>query len=148
MNLRPCSSLFGAVFFAALSSLQPGCSGTPSAESAARETMQSFGEVQQAYSAYAQENGRAPSSEQDLIPLLQRAGINPAKLLQSLGGAENVVVFWGVKLTTNSTEPIVLGYQKKSTNGFRLVMTNKGVMKMSDEEFYASLFPPGHQPPR
>jgi hypothetical protein len=110
--------------------------------------MESFGEVQQAYSAYAQENGRAPSSEQDLIPLLQRAGINPAKLLQSLGGAENVVVFWGVKLNPSSTEPIVLGYQKKSTNGLRLVMTNKGVMKMNDEEFYASQFPPGHQPPR
>ncbi|MCH2182994.1 MAG: hypothetical protein MK108_13405 [Mariniblastus sp.] len=147
MNVRTCSNPFFAAVAAALLILVSGCSKTAETDSAEGRELASFDNVQQAYFDYAQQNGRAPSSEQDLVPLLVQAGINPQKLLDSLGGPENVVVFWGVKLNPNSAEPIVLGYQKKSNNGRRLVMTSKGVKKMTDDEFYSATFPPGHQAP-
>ena len=147
MQFLTCSNPCRAAVVIALLIVITGCSKTPEMDPVQGEHFESFASVQQSYLDYAQQNNRAPASEQDLIPLLVQAGINPQELLDSLGGPDNVVVFWGVRIDMQSAAPVVLGYQKNSTNGTRLVMTSMGVMNMTDDEFYSAQFPAGHQAP-
>lgn len=124
-----------------------GCSGPPEPDSAQGEHFESFAVISQCYTDYTMQHGRAPSSEKDLLPLLRQAGVDPAELLESLGGGADVVVLWGAMPDMQSPEPVVMGYETSSTNGQRLVITSMGVVTMPDEEFYSAPFPPGHKAP-
>ena len=125
-----------------------GCSsGPPEPDSVQGEHFESFSVIAQCYTDYTMQNGRAPSSPNDLLPLLRQAGVDPVELLESLDGGNDVVVLWGAIPDMKSPEPVVMGYQTSSTNGQRLVITSMGVVTMPDEEFYSAPFPPGHMAP-
>ncbi len=125
-----------------------GCSsGPPEPDPAQAAKFDSFRVIAQCYEGYTIQNGRAPSSEKDLLPLLRKAGVDPRELLESVGGGADVVVLWGAVPDMKSPEPVVMGYQTSSTNGQRLVITSMGVVTMPDEEFYSAPFPRGHKAP-
>ena len=126
-----------------------GCWSSAANKSSQNSDAEAFQIVQQCFVDYVKQNGRPPSSPEDLVPLLKEAGVNPLELVETLGGGDDVVVLWGVMPDPRLAEPIVMGYQKESTDGKRLVITSKGVSTMTDDEFYSAHFPPGHRaPPR
>ncbi len=133
--------------FSLLWAVCQGCSGPPEPDPAQGEHFESFSVIAQCYMDYTMQNGRAPSSEKDLLPLLRQAGVDPLELVESLGGGADAVVLWGAIPDMQSPEPVVMGYQTSSTNGQRMVITSMGVFAMPDEEFYSASFPPGHQAP-
>ena len=103
--------------------------------------------IQECYQQYSHQYQKGPSSIDDLMPLLTEAGHDTDELLKSTQDGSLLVV-WDFKISqTQSTEPIVLGYEANSQQGSRIVMTSMGVYAMLDEEFYSAPLPPGHQAP-
>jgi hypothetical protein len=104
-----------------------------------------------AYLQFTMKRQQPPAGPDDLKPLLKEAGCDPEKVFVSDRDNQPLVICWGVdiRVLSGSAKSVpVLGYEKQGLNGSRYVLTQmQGLVQlMSDKEFRAASFPPGHTP--
>jgi hypothetical protein len=109
-----------------------------------------MGVIGEAYFKHIQEKKKPPQKPQDLAPYLPKEK-TVEQWLKSPDGSEYVII-WGTNPRQGELgsleSPLVIGYQKESSDGTRAVFTANGSVTMSDEEFAKATFPKGHQPPK
>ena len=133
--------------FSLLGVVSQGCSSPPVMSESQDDAFGKMMAIQECYLQHSMQNGRAPTSIEDLQTTLSEAGYDKNEILKSSRDGSELTVHWGVMPDVQTTEPVVIGYEGNSQEGRRVVMTSTGVWLMTDDEFYASSFPPGHQPP-
>jgi hypothetical protein len=130
--------------------------GCKSATPPSAATDKSYENLQQIGAAYSQASiklGRPPGNANELTEILKNgaASRDPAEVLRSPDDNEPYVIVWGVdfrQLAKNTGNvDVVLAYEQRGKNGKRHVLKPpSNVFIMTDEEFKAAKFPPGHQP--
>lgn len=102
-----------------------------------------------AYRQYTLEKQTPPSNPEDLKQIIARLGGNDSVWVSTRDG-EPFVIVWNLDLRQPPTwakSTPVLAYEKKGKNGKRFVRTVVGsVEELSEKEFAAASFPPGHTP--
>ena len=98
--------------------------------------------------------GRPPQQASDLHEALKNGPGNPdpETILRSPDDNENYVIVWGVDFgqlakSGVSVNNVILAYEQKGLRGKRHVLKPPSqVLVLGNEEFKASVFPPGHTP--
>lgn len=131
----------------------PGCGAPQSVvfdEDTSRQNLQRIGV---AYAQVSAALNRPPRNQQELISAIQGDSSQPsaAQILRSPNDGEDYVVVWDVDFRQLARErgnvDVVLAYEKRGRAGRRYVMKPPNhVVIMTDEEFKAAAFPPGHTP--
>lgn len=150
--LRPEDSLCCFVLLAALALLS-GCGSSQPVvfeEDTSRQNLQRIGV---AYAQVSATLGRPPQDIQELRAAVQEGPDQPpaADILRSPNDGEDYVVVLNVDFrqlaAARGNVDVVLAYEKHGKGGRRYVLKPPShVLVMSDEEFKAASFPPGHQP--
>jgi len=119
-------------------------------EDASRQNLQRIGV------AYAQVSAKLNRPPRDLRELSDAIAEGPEKILagevlRSPNDGEEYVVVMNVDFRqlamARGNVDVVIAYEKRGKNGRRYVLKPPThVLVMSDEEFKAASFPPGHQP--
>jgi hypothetical protein len=128
-----------------------GCSQPSVIEKPIDPTQQQLILIGAAYQQYTYAKESPPSKPEDLKQNIQELGGNDAVWISTRDGQPFVIV-WNLDLrqpptwaSPNSTP--VLAYEKTGKNGKRFVRTVMGsVEELSEQEFAAASFPPGHSP--
>ena len=97
---------------------------------------------------------RRPTQKRDdlLVVLQGEAGQpSPADILKSPNDGEEYVIVWGVNFRElgikRGNVDVVIAYEKRGREGKRYVLKPPTqVIEMTDTEFKAASFPPGHTP--
>lgn len=125
-----------------------GCSGKRSEPSfsAAEDRLYTIGK---AYIQASSQLNRGPKSYEEIQSFVP--GNASQDLLNSPNDGEPFVILWGVdfnKLPPGKDPFYVGAYEKTGSGGKRVVLRFPiGVVSMTEAEFRAAVFPPGHQPP-
>lgn len=132
-----------------------GCGGGPPP---AVETSRAEVNLQRIGAAYAAvaARGRPPRNAADLARDLQAGPdqTNPSDLLRSPNDNQEYVIVWGVDfrklaMQRGGNVDVVLAYERVGKDGKRLVLKPPAlVSSLTEEEFRAAAFPPGHTPAR
>jgi hypothetical protein len=114
------------------------------------ETEEHLYALGKAYIQASSQLNRGPKNFSEIKSFL--AADAPGDLLRSPNDGEEFVILWGVdfnKLPPVGGDPYYVGaYEKTGKNGKRFVLRFPiGVVTITDEEFKAAKFPPGHKPP-
>ncbi|WP_425616287.1 hypothetical protein NA78x_006232 [Anatilimnocola sp. NA78] len=130
-----------------------GCGGPAPPSAANDKSYENLQQIGAAYSQAANKLGRAPASEKDLHEFLKNGPGNPdpATVLKSPDDNENYVIVWGVNFGELARKTggvdVVLAYEQRGKNGKRHVLKPPSIVTLlTDAEFQAAKFPPGHQP--
>jgi len=129
-----------------------GCSGSSTpicVDTPLDPTHEKLMKIGMAYVRFSSSRRRPPQSWADLQPILAETE-SAGEPWRSARDAQPLVVCWGVDLSKPpawaKTTP-VLAYEKKGAEGSRYVLTAvRSVELMSDKDFRAASFPPGHDP--
>ena len=134
--------------FTALLTTCSGCSGEKdeASQEKDRETTINLDAIQAAYEAASDKYRRPPRDRAELEKFLAD-GVG-ANVFRSPRDEHDFVIAWGADLRhlERQAEPVVIAYEKDGSNGERFVLTSMGTFRMTDEEFAAAKFPPGHKP--
>jgi hypothetical protein len=138
---------------AGLAAIGCGDSPPPAAETSRAEV--NLQRIGAAYAAVAA-RGRPPRNAADLARDLQAGPdqTNPSDLLRSPNDNQEYVIVWGVDFRALAMQrggnvDVVLAYERTGKDGKRLVLKPPALVSlMTDEEFRAAAFPPGHTPAR
>jgi len=108
-------------------------------------------QISQAYRQFNTQTNRPPKSAVELQPIFKRLGAGQDVLISPRDN-ESFEIFWGVNLSVPpswaKSRPI-LAHEKHGKDGSRYVLTTlRRVELLTDEQFAASSFPPGHEPPK
>ncbi len=103
--------------------------------------------LQSCYLTYCQQRNSAPRALGDLEPLLKQTPFDITEILTSPHAGSEIVVLWNALPDMQSATPLVIGYETSCFEEQRMVMTSQGVIMMSEHDFQAAKFPPGHRPP-
>jgi hypothetical protein len=99
----------------------------------------------QAYGQYCTQHSKPPTQLTDLKSF-QMTG----DAVQSPDDGKPFVICWGVDFTKpigQGQQPTVVAYETTGKDGKRYVLTTaRNVQHLTDAEFRASTFPPGHKP--
>jgi hypothetical protein len=132
------------------------CGGCRKADPPSAQDDKSIERLQQIWAAYSQaagKLGRPPANAMELHEFLKNAPGNPAPedVLRSPDDNENYVIIYGVDFgqlaRTTGNVDVVIAYEAKGKNGKRHVLKPQSIVRVvTDAEFQALKFPPGHQP--
>ena len=129
--------------------LNCGCSQPTVVEKTIDPTQQQLILIGAAYQQYTYANDGPPGKPEDLKSKLLELGGNDSVWVSSRDG-QPLVIVWNLDLRQPPTwakSTPVLAYEKTGKNGKRLVRTVMGsVEELSETEFAAASFPPGHTP--
>jgi hypothetical protein len=129
----------------AASIVLPGC-GTPAATSpdADRDHMKVVGLL---YGMYQSQHGEPPSSQERFEAFLQQSPANweklastPKELLSSPRNGKPLQIIYG-KSAASSGDPWV-AYEAEAIDGGRLIVNDRGSVRLVDEEQFHQLVPP------
>ena len=113
----------------------------------ARENLEVLGS---AYSSYVFENGRAPSSQDDLSSILEEWQEDEAAIFKSPRDGQEFVVIWDVDIANaelrDDSTPIIAYEKTSNEEGNRFVTNGRETFEVSDEDFRSLYFPAGHTP--
>jgi len=130
-----------------------GCGSATPPSAATDKSYENLQQIGAAYSQAAMKLGRPPTSDKELHEFLQNAPGNPdpATVLRSPDDNENYVIVWGVDFSqlarSTGNVDVVLAYERRGKNGKRHVLKPPSIVALlTDTEFQAAKFPPGHQP--
>ena len=119
-------------------------------EDTSRQNLQRIGV---AYAQAAVQFRRPPQKRDDLLVALQGepGQPSPADILKSPNDGEEYVIVWGVNFRElgikRGNVDVVIAYEKRGRDGKRYVLKPPTqVIEMTDAEFKAASFPPGHTP--
>jgi len=129
-----------------------GCSGSSTpirVDVPLDPTHEKLMKIGMAYVRFSATRQRPPQSWADLQPILAETD-KADEPWRSARDAQPLVVCWGVDLskppTWAKTTP-VLAYEKQGAEGSHYVLTTvRSVELLSDKDFRAASFPPGHDP--
>ncbi len=132
-----------------------GCDGSPPPAAETSRAEVNLQRIGAAYSAVAA-RGRPPRSAADLAKDLQAGPDqpNPSDILRSPNDNQEYVIVWGVDFRTLAAQrggnlDVILAYERTGKDGKRLVLKPPALVSpMTEEEFRAASFPPGHTPTR
>jgi len=132
-----------------------GCDGSPPPAAETSRAEVNLQRIGAAYSAVAA-RGRPPRRAADLAKDLQAGPDqqNPSDILRSPNDNQEYVIVWGVDFRTLAAQrggnlDVVLAYERTGKDGKRLVLKPPALVSpMTEEEFRAASFPPGHTPAR
>jgi hypothetical protein len=135
----------GLLFFTVV-----GCSSKHTNQQPLSETEERLYTIGKAYIQASAQLNRGPKTISEIKSFLPADA--PGDLLRSPNDGEEFVILWGVdfnKLPPVDADPFYIGaYEKTGKSGKRYVLRFPiGVVSMTDEEFKAAKFPPGHKPP-
>jgi hypothetical protein len=110
--------------------------------------------ISSAYSMAANKLKRPPQGAQDITEILKNelGKPDPENILRSPDDNEPYVIVWGVNFgevakARGGNVDVILAYEAKGKGGKRHVLVPPGqVSLMTDEQFRAAAFPPGHTP--
>jgi hypothetical protein len=126
-----------------------GCSQPTVVEKKVDPTQQQLILIGAAYQQYTYTKEAPPSKAEDLTQFIKDLGGNDTTWTSTRDGQPFVIV-WNLDLRQPPTwakSTPVLVYEKKGINGKRFVRTVMGsVEELSEQEFAAASFPPGHAP--
>jgi hypothetical protein len=105
--------------------------------------------INAAYEGFDDQHGRSPHNEQELRTMLVSQGQDPDKVLRSPRDGEPFVICYGAdvfgSLDWAGDALPVFAYERRGDGG-RWVLAPPGFVKeLSEEEFRAARFPPGHK---
>jgi len=102
-----------------------------------------------AYTRFSTSQKRPPKEWSDLKPILAETE-NADEPWRSARDGQPLVICWGVDLgkwKSWAKSTPVLAYEKQGVDGNRYVLTTlRSVELLSDSDFHAASFPPGHDP--
>lgn len=130
----------------------PGCGSSQEVDVQDDKSAQNLQQIGAAYTQAGLKLGRPPRQADDLHELLKSAGNpDPESVLRSPDDNENYVIVWGIDFgqlaRTTGHVDYVIAYEQRGKNGKRHVLKPPSiVLLMTDEEFQAAKFPPGHTP--
>lgn len=151
MNYWPTLTL--CALMAGLSAV--GCGGgAPPAVEASRSEV-NLQRIGAAYAAVAA-RGRPPRKAADLVRDLQSGPdqSNPSDIFRSPNDNQEYVIVWGVDFRALAMQrggnlDVVLAYERAGKDGKRWVLKPPALVSlMTEDEFRAAPFPPGHTPVR
>ncbi len=138
---------WAAVFVGVLSL---GCSSAPNAVPSLPASQERLLKIGSAYSQFCAKTKQAPTKPADLTPFLGPGPV-PDDAFRSADDGQPFVVCWGVDLnkpTPWAKNLPVIAYEVTGRNGRRYVLSAmRTVAHLSDADFRASSFPPGHTVP-
>ena len=112
------------------------------------DTVQNLKKISAAYLEATTKLERPPANVEELKPFLKKYG-DPATFLRSPDDGQEYKILWGVDFQTaikGGTLP-VLAYEQEGKDGKRYVLLVRRVVHMTEDEFRAAPFPPGHKAP-
>lgn len=126
-----------------------GCSGEDdeATKEQDRQASTNLNAIHAAYQTASEKNRRPPSDQGDLEKYLPD-DMDKAAVFRSPRDEQEFVIVWGADLESlqQQAEPVVIAYEKNGRGGERFVLTSMGLLTMTDSEFDAAKFPPGHSP--
>lgn len=131
-----------------------GCGGSPAVVNVQEDkSAQNLQQIGAAYSMAAIKLGRPPRDANDLKEILKNGPGNPdpETILRSPDDNEPYVIVWNVNFMevakARGNVDVILAYEAKGKNGKRHVLKPPAqIIVMTDEQFRAAAFPPGHTP--
>jgi hypothetical protein len=130
-----------------------GCGSPAPVDVQDDKSAQNLQQIGAAYSMAAIKLGRPPRDANDLKEFLKNAPGNPdpETILRSPDDNENYVIVWDVNFMevakARGNVDVILAYEQMGKNGKRHVLKPPAqILVLSDEQFRAAAFPPGHTP--
>lgn len=117
------------------------------------KSAQNLQQIGAAYSQASLKLGHPPRDANDLTDILKSGPGNPdpATILRSPDDNEDYVIVWGVDFRevakARGNVDVILAYERRGKGGKRHVLKPPAqVMALTNEQFLAAAFPPGHTP--
>lgn len=130
----------------------PGCGSSTPTEVHNEKSAENLRHIGAAYSTASFQLQRPPSNVNELKEVMKKTGIaDPDATLRSPDDNEDYVIVWNVNFMeiakTRGNVDVIIAYEQKGKNGRRNVLKLPAqVLSMTDEQFRAAPFPPGHTP--
>lgn len=130
-----------------------GCGSGPDVVVSEDKSAQNLQQIGAAYSLATVKNMRPPRDAADLIEAMKSVPgtADPATILRSPDDNEEYVIVYGVDFAqvakARGNVDVILAYEKTGKGGKRHVLKPPAqIMVLTDEQFRAAAFPPGHTP--